>query len=74
MKGRSCYYEVETDETTGYYKLAIALIHRAVLDAQINLDKYSNERYRQIQQYNKESAIEFLELARHPKERTCNMR
>jgi hypothetical protein len=63
MRGRSCYYEIECDETTGYYKLAIALIHRAVLDAQIDLGKYSNERYRQVQQCNKESAIEFLKLA-----------
>jgi hypothetical protein len=74
MRGRVCYHEVECDETTGYYKLAIALIHRAVLDAQIDPTRYKNERYRQVQQRNKESAEQFLELARHPKDRTCNMR
>jgi hypothetical protein len=63
IRGRTMYSGDSRSDEDGYYKLLVAVVHRAVLDTHLQPDKYKRQWDRCKAAEDKESAEQFLSLA-----------
>jgi hypothetical protein len=64
IRGRVCYSGADEDNTENWYRLACAIIRRAILDEQINPAKTKKPYARRVLVRNQEDARSFLDALR----------
>jgi hypothetical protein len=66
IRGRVCRPGSRLDDDN-YYLLLVAIVHRAMLDLNLQPETYKNKQYAKLAQENLESAKQFVELAQLPR-------